>query len=194
MTMRACRWAMGLVVVAALGSQAPGGGQGGGAKDEVKLKVVKYDELAELVRANKGKVILLDFWATTCIPCKLSFPYTVEMHKQFGSKDLVVISVATDPLTNVFMVDDFKDPQPRIRRFLEDQKATFTNVVLDEPVSVLEDKLRIKTIPCLYVFNREGQWVQFIGDKLKVDEKHRPYQVEEYIKQLLTQPAKTASK
>jgi thiol-disulfide isomerase/thioredoxin len=194
MTMRAFRWATGLMVVAAVWSQAPAGGQGGGSKDEIKLKVVKYDELAELVRVNKGKVILLDFWATTCIPCKLSFPYTVELHKQFGGKDLVVISVATDPLTNVFMLDDFKDPQPRIRKFLEEQKATFTNVALDEPASVLEEKLRIKTIPCLYVFNREGQWAQFIGDKLKVDEKHRPYQVEEYIKQLLAQPAKTASK
>jgi len=192
--MRAFRWAMGLAVVAAVWNQAPLPGQGGGSKDEVKLKVVKYDELAELVRANKGKVILLDFWATTCIPCKLSFPYSVEMHKQFGGKDLVVISVATDPLTDVFMVGDFKDPQPKMLKFLQDQKATFTNVVLDEPASVLIDKLRITAVPCLYVFNREGQWAQFIGDKLKVDEKHRPYQVEEYIKQLLAQPAKTASK
>jgi thiol-disulfide isomerase/thioredoxin len=137
----------------------------------------------------------LDFWATTCIPCKLSFPYTVEMHKQFADKGLVVISVATDPLTNIFKDIGWKDPQPRMLKFLQDQKATFINVALDESAEVLEKKLRLTQVPCLYVFNREGQWTQFIGEKdLKVDEKHRPYQVEEYIKQLLAQPAKTASK
>jgi len=193
--MRASRLGMLLVVMTAAWCLAGGLPQGGPAADKVELKVVKYDDLGELVRANKGKVILLDFWATTCIPCKLSFPYTVEMHKRFADKGLVVISVATDPLTNIFKDDGWKDPQPKMLKFLQDQKATFINVALDESAELLKSKLRLTAVPCLYVFNREGQWTQFIGEKgLKVDEKHRPYQVEEYIKQLLDQPSKTASK
>jgi thiol-disulfide isomerase/thioredoxin len=193
MTMRVVRLAVVLALLLLVWHQAPVPGQGGGAAGKVEVKVVKYDELAELVRANKGKVLLLDFWATTCIPCKQSFPYTVEMHRQFADKGLVVISVATDDLRNAFKDPDFKDPQPRILKFLQDQKATFTNVVLDEPAKVLMDKLRVTNVPCLYVFNREGKWTQFIGDDLKVDKQHRPYQVEEYIKQLVSQPAKTLS-
>jgi thiol-disulfide isomerase/thioredoxin len=194
-TMRVSRLGTIVVVMAGVWCSASCATQAGGS-DEVKLKVVKYDELCELVRANKGKVILLDFWATTCIPCKQSFPYTVEMHKQFAKEGLVVISVSTDPLRDTFNPPDpdFKDPRPKIEAFLRDKKATFTNVVLDESAKLLEEKLRITSIPCLYVFNRDGQWTQFIGKDLKVDEKSRPYQVEEYIKQLLSQPAKTASK
>ena len=193
--MRKFRCLLALAVVAALCSLAPMPTQGGGATDKVDLKVVNYEGLCDLVRANKGKVILLDFWATTCIPCKQSFPYTVEMHKNYADKGLVVISVATDPLKDTHNdPDNFKDPRPRILTFLRDQKATITNVVLDEPVEVLKGKLRIEMIPCLYVFNREGRWSQFIGDNLKTDEKKRPYQVEEYVKQLLAQQVKTAGK
>ena len=155
--------------------------QGGGPAEEVKLKVVKYDELCELVRANKGKVILLDFWATTCIPCKQSFPYTVEMHKQFADKGLVVISVSTDPLRDVFNDPpdpSFKDPRPKIEAFLRDKKATFTNVVLDESADLLKEKLRITNIPCLYVFNREGQWdVENKGTSPDVDVENWPKDV-----------------
>jgi thiol-disulfide isomerase/thioredoxin len=192
--MSALRWPVGLFAITIAWQQAPISTDAGGIKDQIELKVVNYDELGDLVRANKGKVILLDFWATTCIPCKKSFPYTVEMHKQLADKGLVVISVSTDPLKDPFGDPDFKDPRPKILSFLREQNATFTNVVLDEPRNVLEEKLRISQIPCLYVFNRDGQWSQFIGDKLKVDEKGRPYQVEEYIKQLLAQKAKTGPK
>ena len=192
--MRVSRLGTLIVVMVVVWCSASVATQGGGASDKVELKVVKYDELCELVRANKGKVILLDFWATTCIPCKQSFPYTVEMHKQFADKGLVVISVSTDPLRDIFNDPDFKDPRPKIEAFLRDKKATFTNVVLDESADLLKEKMRLTAVPCLYVFNREGQWTQFIGDDLKVDDKKRPYQVEEYVKQLLSQPAKTASK
>jgi thiol-disulfide isomerase/thioredoxin len=192
--MRKFRWLVALAVAAALCNLAPLPTQGGGKDDKVDLKVVNYEGLCDLVRANKGKVILLDFWATTCIPCKQQFPYTVEMHKNFADKGLVVISVSTDRLKNDFNDPDFKDPRTKILTFLRDQKATLTNVVLDEPLEVFKNKLRIEAIPCLYVFNREGQWSQFTGDTLKTDEKKRPYQVEEYIKQLLAQPVKTAGK
>src|ERR1700687_469630 len=66
--------------------------------EATELKIVKYAELANLIVKNKGKVILLDFWADTCLPCKKAFPHLIELHKTYEAKGLVVISVCTDEL------------------------------------------------------------------------------------------------
>jgi len=43
----------------------------------------------------KGKVILLNFWATWCAPCRVEIPYLIELQKQYGD-DLVVLGVSVD--------------------------------------------------------------------------------------------------
>src|SRR5436189_3322802 len=87
---------------------------------EVKLRSVKYGELARLVATQKGKVVVVDFWATWCGPCKAAFPHLVELHQQYARQGLVVISVS---------LDDAKDPQTvdEVRAFLRHRKATMTN-------------------------------------------------------------------
>lgn len=44
----------------------------------------------------KGKVILLDFWATWCIPCKTEIPWFVEFQNKYGSSGLQVIGISVD--------------------------------------------------------------------------------------------------
>src|SRR2546427_3618816 len=44
----------------------------------------------------KGRVILLDFWATWCIPCKVEIPWFVEFERKYGSQGLQVIGVSVD--------------------------------------------------------------------------------------------------
>jgi thiol-disulfide isomerase/thioredoxin len=123
----------------------------------VDLKVVKYEALADTIQKNRGKVIIVDFWANSCIPCKKAMPHLVELYDKHKQEGLTAITVAVDlawgELTPAV--------QESLLKFLRARNATFTNVILDAPRAVLEEKLRVKAVPSVYVFNRAGQWTQF---------------------------------
>jgi thiol-disulfide isomerase/thioredoxin len=46
--------------------------------------------------AFRGHVLILDFWATWCVPCRVEIPHFVELQKQYGDKGLTVIGVSLD--------------------------------------------------------------------------------------------------
>jgi peroxiredoxin len=46
--------------------------------------------------SQKGKVILLDFWATWCAPCKVEIPWFAEFQTRYGPRGLAVIGVSVD--------------------------------------------------------------------------------------------------
>src|SRR5947199_367137 len=48
------------------------------------------------ISAYKGKVIVLDFWATWCEPCKLEIPGFVDLQNQYGAKGLQMIGISVD--------------------------------------------------------------------------------------------------
>lgn len=48
------------------------------------------------LQSFKGKVILLDFWATWCGPCKVEIPHFIEFQQKYGSKGFQVVGVSVD--------------------------------------------------------------------------------------------------
>ena len=67
----------------------PGGGK-------VELKDVKYSGLIEAVKAQRGKVVLVDVWATFCPPCMKNYPHVLKLQQELAAKGLVCISVSVD--------------------------------------------------------------------------------------------------
>ena len=72
------------------------------------------------------------------------------MQKKYAKDGVVAVSVS---------VDDPKDKKAmqNVLDFLRKQKATFTNLVLDEKPEVWQEKLKIYGPPCVFVFNRDGK-------------------------------------
>ena len=122
-----------------------------GADPAIRVDKIKYPDLSKLVRSHKGKVVVVDFWADFCVPCKREFPHLVELHNKYKNDGFVAVSVALDDPADA-------EARARIVKFLEKQKAGgLTNLQLDEPAELWQQKLGIKGPPCVYVFNREGR-------------------------------------
>lgn len=86
---------------------------------DVALRVAGVEELEHLLAESRGQVVLVDFWATWCLPCVEQFPHTVTLHREHRARGLAVISVSMNEL----------DEQPEVLAFLERQNATFPNLL-----------------------------------------------------------------
>jgi hypothetical protein len=76
------------------------------------------------------------------------------MHKKYAKDGFAALSVSLDDPTD-------KSVMERVRAFLAKEKATFTNLVLDEEPQVWQEKLKFDGPPCVFVFNREGKWRKY---------------------------------
>jgi hypothetical protein len=91
-------------------------------------------------------------------------PHLVEMHNKYSKDGLATITVCIDDLQEL---PEAKASAPKI---LKAKGATATtNLMLDEPYDVWSKKLRFIASPCIYVFDRQGKWTQFISDKTPID-------------------------
>lgn len=64
----------------------------------------------------RGKPVVLNFWATWCVPCRAEMPLFIEAAKEFGEKGIVFLAVSLDD----------KQTRPKIPAFVEEFKIPFT--------------------------------------------------------------------
>ena len=133
-----------------LGSPRPAVAEDAIPTGTIKLEALKWPKFKERLAARPAKYTLVDVWATTCGPCKENFPHLVEMHRKFAGKGLKVISLTLDDPTD-------KKAVAAAEKFLQEKKAEFTNVLLDENYGDGFDRLNINTIPAVFLFDPAGK-------------------------------------
>lgn len=98
----------------------------------------------------KGKVVLVEFWATWCPPCRDSIPTIERLHKTYGGKGLVTLGVSLD--------DGGWD---EVKVFAQEQGITYTVLKGEESVS---DSYRVRAIPLTVLVDKEGRIArQYVG-------------------------------
>jgi thiol-disulfide isomerase/thioredoxin len=97
----------------------------------------------KLPDALKGKVVIVDFWASWCGPCKESFPAMNDLQKKYAAKGLVIIAVNED------------EEKSDMQDFLKDNAATF-NIVRDARQKLVS-VAGIQTMPSSFVLGDDGK-------------------------------------
>jgi thiol-disulfide isomerase/thioredoxin len=144
------------------------------AEDRITVQPLSYADLGKLVRGLKGKVVVVDFWADFCPPCKREFPHLVELHRKYARDGFVAVSVSLDNPEDAGV-------RASVERFLTRQQAHFTNVILQARPEEWQKKLNIDGPPCVYVFDRDNRSVQ----KLVGDDQINYQRIEEEVVKLL---------
>ena len=133
-------------------------------KDDVKLpNIVLYDQYGKKhnIEEYKGKVVVINFWATWCGYCVEEMPEFEKVYKEFGSnkKDVIILGVA-GPKTkkNLNNVDVEKD---KIISFLNKNKITYPTL-MDETGKSFDD-YKVRALPMTYVINKDGYLEGFVN-------------------------------
>jgi len=92
---------------------------------------------------HAGKVVVLDFWASWCVPCRRSFPWMNAMHDKYAQEGLIIIAVNVDR--------DVADAAA----FLAEYPANFE--IVYDPEAALAKAYDIQVMPSSFILDRNGE-------------------------------------
>lgn len=105
------------------------------------LKTLKDGKSLSL-ESFKGKVVYLDFWASWCGPCALSFPFMSEIAKRHKAEGLELVAVSVD------------ETREEAEAFLNSHPTSFT--VVHDPNGDCPKAYGLETMPTSYLIDRKG--------------------------------------
>ena len=141
-------------IMAGLTSCATSGGSGGGAQaggDEARqvgapLPPIEVDALTGDkidVASYKGRVLLLDVWASWCVPCKQELPLLDAMARRLKSKGIEILAVSVD------------QQRANVDKFMRSH-GRWSLTVAHDPDGLIAERLQPDKMPTSYVVDRSG--------------------------------------
>jgi peroxiredoxin len=121
------------------------------AAPEVKFTTLKGEQLS--TSDLRGKVVLVNFWATTCVTCVAEMPKMVETYNKYRTQGFETVAVAMS-----------YDPPNYVLNYVEKTKLPF-KVALDPMGQVAKSFGDIRLTPTTFVIDRRGNIVkQYLGE------------------------------
>lgn len=120
-----------------------------------------------LLSEYQGKVVLINFWATWCVPCRTKIPDLVKMQERYQRQGLRIIGISYPPQTST-----------AVRRFVSGMRVNYRIALGSESTKALFDDSDV--LPITVVVDRDGNIRDVIKGVLYTDE------FEEKIKPLLS--------
>lgn len=107
------------------------------------LKDLNGDDVS--LSAFKGKVILLDFWATWCGPCKVEIPYFIDLYTEYQAQGFQVFGFDVD------------DPLPTLTAYVKRMKMNYPVLIGQGRDDVLEAFGPMPGLPTTVIIGRDGR-------------------------------------
>jgi len=96
------------------------------------------------LKEQKGKVVVVNFWATWCPPCRKEMPDLDELYKRFKDQGLLVLAISDEDMG-------------KVRPFIADHKVSYP--ILLDPGRKVNELFQIEGIPRTFVYDRDGKLV-----------------------------------
>lgn len=161
-------------------SAEPAGSSTSKSESEVTMQDATAEQFGKIVEEHRGKVVLVDFWATYCEPCRKQFPHTVEMSHQYAGEGLATISVCCD------------DPEKSTvaLNFLKKSGATFQNLRSSsgaDEQTYTDFEIEGGALPHYKIYDRSGKLRHTFNVDPTVEKQFTAEDVEEKVKELLAE-------
>jgi thiol-disulfide isomerase/thioredoxin len=119
----------------------------------------------KLVQSQKGSVLVVDFWATWCKPCRAEMPQLAKLHEKLKAKGLHVITISADE----------PEAEAAAKKFLNDAGAAASPSYIrrandDDKFAAAVDPKWQGALPALFIYDKNGKKVRsFVGESSMAD-------------------------
>jgi len=97
----------------------------------------------------KGKTVLINFWATWCVPCVAEMPAMENLYRELKQEDFEIVAISLDN----------KSSRPTLEKFVEDKEISFT--ILHDHEGKVGSLFGVEGIPESFFLNSAGEFVAF---------------------------------
>jgi thiol-disulfide isomerase/thioredoxin len=129
---------------ASVAAQTPGACEAKGRPAKLNFTFKDVDNRKVSLSEFKGKVIILDFWATWCVPCKAEIPGFIDLQKKYGGRGLQIIGLSVD------------DSMATAKKYAVEMKINYPVLLAEGKEDILEAYDPIPSIPVSVVIGRDG--------------------------------------
>jgi thiol-disulfide isomerase/thioredoxin len=120
-----------------------------GAVHAQALVPVTHEEWQQALAAHRGEIVVVDYWATWCLPCLERFPRMVELARRHEGDGVAFIAFALDDL-------DDAGAMQQAEAFVREQGGPIEHYVTREPIPVAFERLDLLGIPAVHLYGRDG--------------------------------------
>jgi thiol-disulfide isomerase/thioredoxin len=145
----------------------------------VRLVSVTYDEWQRELARLRGRIVVVDHWATWCAPCVERFPHMIAMSKRWDPKRVTFVSLS---------LDDRDEPGSfaHVLEFLEHNHARIPNYLMNEVNPDAFEKLNLNSVPAVVIYDAKGKMrYRLTGDN--PDRQYTDADVEKAVKELVAE-------
>jgi thiol-disulfide isomerase/thioredoxin len=151
------------------------------AAHDVALHVVDRAGYETALERLRGKVVLVDFWATWCLPCVEQLPHTLELGRRLADRGLAVVTVSCDEPADA----------PAVTEFLRGKDAAgATNLISQfggSPQTMEAFEIESGAVPFYKLYDRTGRLRQTFGINPAAKTQFKPADIDAALDELLAE-------
>jgi len=121
------------------------------------------------ITALKGKVVLVDFWGSWCVPCRLSHPALKKLYDKYNAKGFEIIGISNEAANST---RDKAKQDIAWRKAIKEDGLTWLQVLYDPAINDLVKEYDINGYPTKFLIDQNGKFVMRIlgnGEKLHAE-------------------------